>query len=168
MDHEWTDLEERIIFEDLYEQYKANIFLYAYHSMALSGEAAQDVTSEAFLKLLEIWKNFEPKTAPAALAWLRRTVQYLAYNRKRRDLRLPTVSLQEVRDCEAVAVDSPGSYEEHLRRIRGALSPEDYRLFEEIVIEQKNLRQIAERMNVTPGAVKTRWFRLRKKIQKIL
>ena len=81
MTNETTPCQEQITFDELYQNQSKNIFLYAYYSMKLSEEDAKDVMHEAFLLLLEIWLDFEPKIYPAAIVWLRTTIQNLVYDK---------------------------------------------------------------------------------------
>ena len=169
MNNECVSGEDQISFEDLYMNYETDIFLYAHHSMNLSEEEAHDVKNEAFLTLLKVWRDFKPKTYPSAVSFLRKTVQFLSYNLKRKELRLPKVSFQEIKD-EKAQEDMMASvtYEERMKHIKSKLTPEECQLFEDIVIHRCDRKQIAQKMGITTNALKVRWHRVRNKIKKIL
>jgi len=169
MNNECVSGEDQISFEDLYMNYETDIFLYAHHFMNLSEEEAHDVKNEAFLALLKVWRDFKPKTYLSAVSFLRKTVQFLSYNLKRKEQRLSTVSFQEIKDDEA-QTDMMVSltYEEHMKHIKSKLTPEEYQLFEDIVIHRCGRKQIAQKMGITTNTLKVRWHRLKNKIKEIL
>lgn len=169
MNNECVSGEDQISFEDLYMNYETDIFLYAHHSMNLSEEEAHDVKNEAFLTLLKVWRDFKPKTYPSAVSFLRKTVQFLSYNLKRKELRLPQVSFQEIKDEEArgIIMDSI-TYEDHIKQIKSELTPEEYQLFEDILIHRRDKKKLAAKMGISTNTLKVRWHRVRNKIKKIL
>ena len=169
MNNECVSGEDQISFEDLYMNYETDIFLYAHHSMNLSEEEAHDVKNEAFLTLLKVWRDFKPKTYPSAVSFLRKTVQFLSYNLKRKELRLPQVSFQEIKDEEArgIIMDSI-AYEDHIKQIKSELTPEEYQLFEDILIHRRDKKKLAAKMGISTNTLKVRWHRVRNKIKKIL
>ena len=169
MNNNCANGEDWITFEDLYRNYKTDIFLYAHHSMNLSEEEAHDVKNEAFLTLLKVWRDFKPKTYPSAVSFLRKTVQFLSYNLKRKEQHLSTVSFQEIKDEEArgTIMDSI-TYEDHIKQIKSELTPEEYQLFEDILIHRRDKKKLAAKMGISANALKVRWHRVRNKIKKIL
>ncbi len=169
MNQHQTTTEEHISFEELYRRHATDLFLYVFHTLNHPKEVAEDITSEAFISLFEKWDEFKPKHYPAMVAYLRKTVRFLSYNYNRKEQHLPTVSLDEISD-QGYRFDPLGDsiYEEHLKRIRQYTTSEEYQLFEDIVIRNYPLKKIAVSMNVSVGALKVRWFRLKKKLQHLI
>ena len=54
------------------------------------------------------------------------------------------------------------------RTIRDTLSPAEYQLFRQATDEGRSWREIAQLTGQTPGALKTRWWRIRKRLKRVL
>lgn len=54
------------------------------------------------------------------------------------------------------------------RTICDSLSPAEYRLFRQAVWEGRSWQELADLTGATPGALKTRWWRLRKRLKHTL
>lgn len=173
MNHQTIDRQNRLCFEDVYKTYNDAILVYAKHTMALSEEEAEDVVSEAFLKLFEIWRDFEWESCSSVLYWLKKTVRFLTYSKRKREKHLPTVSFEEIDEADidvemqAAFIDE-NAYREKLQKIKNNLSAEEYRLFEEIVLKRRDILQIAEKENININTLYSQWRRLRMKIKKFL
>ena len=120
---------ENITFERLYEKYYTDIVLSVQYANRLSADEAEDITTEAFVRLLEIWRDFEPKAVLTALVWLRKTACNLTYNRNRKKERLPTVSIEEIAEPADRPSHSddlePYRYEAYLDQIKRSLTREE-------------------------------------------
>lgn len=160
---------DEITFEELYKKYSPDLFLYVFHTLNHSNEVAEDITSETFTILFEKWENFNPKSYPVLISWLRKTARFLSYNSNRKEQHLSTVPLDNIIN-NGNAIDPVGEYiyKEDLLRIKQNLTDEEYQLFENIVIRNYSIKQIAPTMNITSGTLKVRWFRLKKKIRELL
>ena len=161
--------QEDISFTEFYKNYKKDFFYYTNRVIGISECEVEDVIGEAFLLLFESWEHIENKTPLALTGWMRKTVRYLIYNQNRRNQKLSTVSMEEIRDIQTQFSDmEQETYEELLTRIQSNLASDEYRLFVQIVVLCKSFPKIAKEMNVTTDALYVRWFRLRKKIQGFL
>lgn len=161
--------QEDISFTEFYKNYKKDFFYYTNSVIGISECEVEDVIGEAFLLLFESWEHIENKTPLALTVWMRKTVRYLIYNQNRRNQKLSTVSMEEIRDIQTQFSDmEQETYEELLTRIQSNLASDEYRLFVQIVVLRKSFPKIAKEMNVTTDALYVRWFRLRKKIQGFL
>ncbi|MBR6744569.1 MAG: sigma-70 family RNA polymerase sigma factor [Clostridia bacterium] len=160
-------------FEDIYIKYRDHIILYVKRQMHLSDEDAKDITTDAFLTLLKTWQDFEPKTEQAAVIWLKKTARFLTYNHNRKQSRLPTVSLGAMFDVP-MDIDIPNMcaekelYEKMMQKIKDQLSAEEYQLFEDIIMKECDIVQIAQKKNINVNTLYSRWRRLQKKIQHFL
>lgn len=169
MNNNSINSQEELTFEQLYRQYYADILLYARYSLNNPEETAKDITSDAFTKLLGKWSDFNPKTSSALIAWLRKTARFLTYNHNRKEQKLPTIPLEDITDHEDQTTSiETCTYEEHIKHIKNELTEEEFHLFEQIVIYNRTISQIAEKMNISSNTLKVRWFRLKKKIRQIL
>lgn len=177
MNHQTIDRQKRLCFEEVYKKYKHAVLVYAKRNMALSETDAEDVVSEAFLKLFEIWQDFESETYSVVLFWLMKTIRFLTYSKRKREMRMPTVSFEEIGnddidieieiEMQSFFIDE-SVYREKLQRIKSNLSAEEYRLFEEIVLKRRDILRIAEKENININTLYSQWRRLRMKIKKIL
>ncbi len=160
-------------FEDIYTRYRDDILLYAKKCMHLSDEDAKDITNDAFLALLKIWQNFEPKTERAAVIWLRKTVRFLTYNNNRKQSRLLTISLGAISDI-SMNIDIPNMcankdmYEKMMQKIKNKLSAAEYQLFEDVILKGGDIVRIAQEKNININTLYSRWRRLQKKIKQFL
>lgn len=162
---------DRKRFEEVYKKYRDDIFLYAKQYMRLSDEDAEDITGVAFLELLKIWPCFDPKTDQAVFAWLRKTAQFLTYNKNKKNSKLPTVPLEIISNI-SVNTDIPETlaekdlYEKMMQKIKNDLNSEEYQLFEDIIVKGRNITLIAKEKNINVNTLNSRWLRLQKKIRK--
>ena len=160
-------------FEDIYIKYRDHIILYVKRQMHLSDEDAKDITNDAFLALLNIWQDFEPKTERAAVIWLRKTAYFLTCNHNRKQSRLPTISLREIGDI-TMNLDIPNmcankdTYEKMMQKIKNKLSAEEYQLFEDIIVKEGDIVRIAQEQKININTLYSRWRRLQKKIKQFL
>ena len=169
MNNNFIPSQNEITFEEVYKKYSPDIFLYAFHTLNQSKESAEDITNETFTILWEKWENFNPKTYPVLLSWLRKTALFLAYNSNRKAQKLSTVPIDDIKNHEN-ASDPLGEYiyQEDLQRIQEGLTAEEYLLFEKIVVYNQSIKRIAPEMNLAPRSLSVRWFRLKSKLRKIL
>lgn len=169
MNNNFIPSQNEITFEEVYKKYSPDILLYVFHTLNQSQESAEDITSEAFTILWEKWDNFNPKTYPVLLVWLRKTALFLAYNSNRKAQKLSTVPMDYIQNLENSS-DPFGEYvyQEDLQRIREKLTAEEYLLFENIVVYNQSIKRIAAEMDLASRHLSVRWFRLKSKIRKIL
>ncbi len=173
MNRNTMDLEKQILFEIVYKKYSQAICNYAQYTLCLSKQEAEDITSEAFLTLLQSWENVEKTTYPALFAWLRTAVRFLIQKKNQKEQKLSLLSFDEISDVAAdtdlqASFMERSEYHEKLQLIRDNLNVDEYQLFEEIVIKQSEFLQVAKKQNVNVDTLYVRWHRLRKKIQIIL
>lgn len=155
-----------ITFEELYRKYYPDLFLYIHCKLNHPKEVAEDIASEAFALLFAKWESFNPKYYPALITWLRKASLFISYDLNRKAQQLPTIPLEDMMDNENITDHL--LYHEDIRRLQQNLTPEEYQLFENIVIYNRSIKQIAPTLNVSPGTLKVRWFRLKHKIRQIL
>jgi RNA polymerase sigma-70 factor, ECF subfamily len=153
---------EAMAIEQLYDLYADRVYRYL-HARVGDGEAAADLTTEVFLRVIEHVGRFRlNRDRPAASfsAWLYRIAANLVTDHRRAQRRHPTVDLDDELELPAHEPDPQRAVErrEEARRLADALEAltEDQRL---VVIgkfaeEMSNL-QIAALLGKTEGAVES-------------
>ena len=107
-----------LIFEDLVREHQAMVFSLALHFLgdrAAAEESAQDV-------FLQLHRHLEDmQSAEHVVFWLRRVTVNRCISEARRRGRRPEISLDEVEEPEAPAVDCDPLADEQLRKIVASL-----------------------------------------------
>lgn len=161
-----TDADERLLvdaaqrdpsrFADLYDRYFHHVYAFIV-SRVRDRDAAEDLTADTFQKALAGLAKYEPRGAPFG-AWLRRIAANAVFDRRARDARevVDSGSLPET----AVGPDVDRA-DEHARLFRmvDALPPDQQAVIVERFVEQRSIRETAERLGKTEGAVKQLQFR---------
>jgi RNA polymerase sigma-70 factor, ECF subfamily len=146
-------------FAELYESNFERV--YAYVSRRLSDrEAAQDVTSEVFHQALANLDRFEWRGVPF-VAWLLRIASNAIADHWRCTSREQPMSHENGPASYPV---NPASIEEVERRallfrLVGTLPPDQRRVIEMRFAEEKGIREIAQALNRSEGAIKQLQFR---------
>ena len=160
--------EIEISFDQLFEEYYDPIFRFCYHKLNNKSEA-EDITSEVFTSLFSIWNTFSPKTYPVLISWLYKAAQNKVYNQNRKDVKIATITLEEISDSEEYTfTPETQTYDDYLQEISSILSQTEYLIFENIFILQKSIDETASDLKMKRNTVKVTLYRLRHKIKKIL
>lgn len=147
---------DRTRFADLYEEYFELVYSYIARR-TLNRAEAEDLTAEVFRKALEHLPRFKWTGAPFA-AWLYRIGSNLIADRAKR-------SSREVNEDSAPgAVSAPADFEgtERMARIFrmvGELAEDQRSVIVMRFAEEKSIREIAEALGRSEGAVKQLQFR---------
>lgn len=163
-----------ISFDTFYIQYYSAMVSYCCHSFGLTGPDAEDAVGEAFTRLWSRWESIDPRTLPVLLAWIRKTVRNLSYDRNREIARKKTVELGEwiageEADPSACLIEDivfgEQLYQGYLEQIRNKLSPRQRLLFDCIVIRKMDIPAAAKLLNRKEHSVRVALYRLRKKLK---
>ena len=144
-------------FADLYEKYF--YLVYAYTARRVGNRAmAEDLTSEVFQKAIEYLPKFVWRGVPFG-AWLLRIATNIVADRTRQAARHQELPDQE--DATEISQFSLEEVEERAAIFRSVERlPEDQRLvIVQRFAEEKSIREIAEAMGRSEGAVKQLQFR---------
>jgi RNA polymerase sigma-70 factor, ECF subfamily len=146
-------------FADLYEGNFERVYAYVSRRLA-DREAAQDVTSEVFHQALANLDRFEWRGVPFA-AWLLRIASNAVADYWRRISRERPMS--DADGPESFPVN-PANIEEVERRallfrLVNTLPPDQRRVIEMRFAEEKGIREIAQALNRSEGAIKQLQFR---------
>ena len=143
---------DRRLFAELYELYFERV--YAFIGRRVRDRAqVQDLTSDVFRKALESLDRFEWRGAPFA-TWLFRIASNAIIDHRRRTAReIGDAQIEEKADPK---VASAATVEERavLYRLVRELPPDQRRVIEMRFAEEKAIREVAQEMGRTEGAVK--------------
>lgn len=141
-------------FAELYENYFERVYVYVLRRTA-SRQEAEDVTSDVFHQALANIGKFEWRGAPFS-AWLLRIAANATadrWRRQRREQGNPSKEAGEEFDYEASGEQA------RLFRLVKELPAEQRRVIEMRFAEEKGIREIAQAIGKTEGAVKQLQFR---------
>jgi RNA polymerase sigma-70 factor (ECF subfamily) len=154
---------------EIYDRYAESIYRYLYRYL---GDAAQaeDLTSEVFLKLLEV---IGTRRAPREQlqGWLYRVAHNLAMDRFRRRSRRPMVALNEelVADSDLPSITVEKRMDQQKLRVAiGQLTSDQQQVILLRFGEGFKVAEVAELMGKSQGAVKILQHRAIKRLRKLL
>jgi RNA polymerase sigma-70 factor (ECF subfamily) len=154
---------------EIYDRYAESIYRYLYRYL---GDAAQaeDLTSEVFLKLLEVTGT---RRAPREQlqGWLYRVAHNLAMDRFRRQARRPNLALNEelVADSDLPSITVEKRMDrQRLRVAIGQLTSAQQQVILLRFAEGFKVAEVAELMGKSQGAVKILQHRAVKRLRKLL
>jgi RNA polymerase sigma-70 factor, ECF subfamily len=149
-------------FAELYELHFHRVYAYVVKRVH-SREEAEDLTSEVFRHALAKIKKFEWRGVPFS-AWLIRIAANVVTDRWRRVQHQDDQSLpEELADTAAHRADMEQSAE--IFQLVEGLPPDQKRVVQLRFVEQKSIREIAEQIGRTEGAVKQLQFRALQKLR---
>jgi RNA polymerase sigma-70 factor, ECF subfamily len=141
-------------FADLYEHHFDRIYAFIARRVRDRYEA-QDLTSEVFHQALANIKRYTYRGVPFS-AWLFRIASNAIVDRSRRMNRERDVLLQQ--ESEDIQLQDSENHARLFQTVNG-LPADQRRVIEMRFAEQKSIREIAEEMNRTEGAIKQLQFR---------
>jgi RNA polymerase sigma-70 factor, ECF subfamily len=148
-------------FADLYENYFELVYAYVARRVR-SRHEAEDLTAEVFHKALRSLPRFKWTGAPFA-AWLFRIASNMIADRAKRAAREQSVALDE--DLATAAAGEPQSNVEeverqaHMFRLVDELAEDQRRVVIMRFAQEKSIREIAQTLGRSEGAVKQLQFR---------
>ena len=165
-----SDADERLLVEAakrdparFAELYQRNVYqVYAYVSRRVSTrEEAEDVTSDVFHHALKNLKSFEWRGAPFA-AWLIRIAAHRIIDRYRSTAReMGNPITEDPKDASMEEIEERAALFQLVKRL-----PEDQRRVVMLrFVEEKSIREIAQELRRSEGAVKQLQFRALEKLR---
>jgi RNA polymerase sigma factor (sigma-70 family) len=125
--------------------------------------AAQDLANETFFRIFSKARTFEPKKAFRPWFFTVALNVWRAWQRRRRPPEVPLQALPE--RAEEQATSPSASAEEQAARLLERLSDIDREILVLRHYEGLQLKEIARRLGLSPGAVYTRLFRALEKLR---
>ncbi len=167
--------EHEQIFNNIYNSYYKKIYAFCVIRLDGNTEEANEIAEEAFFTLSVKWDSLNSHSEAALASWVYSAAKNLIHNHRRSVWRNNSryVSLEEYIEYGKDVADNTSpfdqiTYETYINKIREELSAEEWKLFNYVVIEEYSILEISLILDMKFNAVKTRWHRLRKKLQKIL
>lgn len=165
-----NDADERLLVEAakrdparFAELYQRNVYqVYAYVSRRVqTREEAEDITSDVFHHALEHLPTFEWRGAPFA-AWLIRIASHRVVDRWRHTSRETANAIaDDPQDLRAEDIEQRAALSQLVKRL-----PEDQRRVVVLrFVEDKSIREIAQELGRSEGAVKQLQFRAMEKLR---
>jgi len=153
-------------FVELYELYNRRIYLFALKRMSDQADA-EDVTQEVFLQVFRGMAQFEGRSS--LLTWMFGIAHNQICRRyRKRNAKIQSLESEEVSALESgeTPADQRADFVRILRNCSRVLEekvPEQQReAFELRYLENKSMREIAQKMGKSPQAVKISLFRTRR------
>lgn len=162
-----TDKEKFI--ETLFREEYQKLLLYA-KAVTADPERSEDIVQDTFHEALRKREALLHHENPQG--WLMQTLKYKiqSSNRARERYLHRFLSLQEDQgtwDRELQRLEEePENEQSILRRIREALTPEEYSLLKALVLEQRSHLQVAREWNISVWTSQKRLERIREKLEK--
>lgn len=141
-------------FAELYENHFDRVYAFIVRRVRDRYEA-QDLTSEVFHQALANLNRYNWRGVPFA-AWLFRIASNAIVDRSRRVNRERDILMQQ--DPEDISLQESESYARLFQSV-GGLPPDQRRVIVLRFAQQKSIREIAEEMKRTEGAIKQLQFR---------
>jgi RNA polymerase sigma-70 factor (ECF subfamily) len=161
-----ADVDERFLVEaaqrdparfgDLYDRHFDRVYAFV-ASRVRDRDAAEDVTADVFQKALASLPSYQWRGAPFG-AWLIRIAANAIVDRHKRDAR-EVVDSDSLPDPGAAPDLDRFDLRARLFRLVGELPADQHTVIVERFVEQRSIREIAERLGKTEGAVKQLQFR---------
>lgn len=176
--------QDRARFVDVYEEYFELVYAYVAHRTR-GRDDIEDLTADVFRKALENLSRFKWTGAPFG-AWLLRIASNLIADRAKRAARelgssprvsksvnMPTLTVglpphsQSTRQAQQTELEEAES-RAHLFRLVDSLSGDQRRVVVMRFAEERSIREIADELGCSEGAVKQLQFRALENLRKIL
>jgi|SRR5579864_7727210 len=152
-------------FGDLYELHFERVYAFVARRVR-ERDKAEDLTSEVFHRALAGLPAFEWRGAPFS-AWLIRIAANLVIDHAQRAAR-ETPARKDDPEPSTKAEQEELEARARLFRMVGQLPSEQRRVIYERFVEQRSIREIAQQLGRTEGAVKQLQFRALQKLRKRL
>lgn len=146
-------------FAELYDGHFHRIYAYVWRRVGSRAEA-EDITSETFHQALQNLPRFEWRGVPFA-AWLYRIASNAIsdhYRREARQKELPSELAEGESSRESEAADEADRRAQVFRGV-AALPPDQRRVIQLRFAEEKSIREVADALGRSEGAVKQLQFR---------
>ena len=153
-------------FESEFGKYYNMVFRYCMRLTGRNQYDAEDLTSDVFHLFYLMQNRLEFESPTALTAWLYQTARNLRMKTVRHAMRKPPdIDETDLFSNQFDGVKEEQQYQEYIGKIERILSGRDLALFRTIVIERLPYPEAAEQLGLSEQNLRTRWFRLRKKIR---
>lgn len=156
--------EQAVFFESFYQEHFKELVAYAYRFLG-NWDLAKDATQEAFL--IGIKKVDQFCSSPNHVGWIKNVIRKTASNMNHtRKNHARIVIPLETTSTPPSAWDHYSGIDSIAVHCAEILSPEEYSLFEQIVINKESYVKIAKALHILEWACRKRIQRILKKLRK--
>lgn len=148
-----------------------NIFMSYCRSRGQPYADSDEIVSEAFARLWSKWDERSGAGEALNKKWMYNAIGYIILERQRRpENQHRSENLDDFAELlsDGGEIDELVNYKELVGTIEKALSGSDRELFRLVYIKRANYPEIAEQLNISSQALRTRISRLKDRIEKIL
>lgn len=153
------------IYDELFHEYYQSIFKYCL-TIVLDEHVADEIAHEAYVRLWNRWDERVSYDPNLNKGWLIRAVEYIIKEKNRQEITHDIDEIVELvgNDNETAAKNEQMQYEYYIKKVRAYLKPRDQELFDLWVIDELTYPEIAERLKIKEGSVRSRISRIRKRL----
>lgn len=149
--------------EELYEKYYRELLAFGTR-MCGSRESAEDLIQETFIKALINAATVENLSPSQQRAWLYRSFKNLFIDRYRRAV----LEAEHVEACVSTGFEDSTLAAIEEARLLQRIEPLDREIFELRYVEGYSSGEIAQMLHLSPGTIRSRLSRCRKRLKKEL
>lgn len=158
-----TETDPHIGFTEMLQQYKGTLMgVCLYYARE---EDIDDLYQEMACALWEAWQRYKKKSS--LRTWVTSVAVNVAMNYTRDKEKQPRMVPIDPAIAEMLADEATDLRYQRLYRLVDMLKEEDDRKLMLLYLDRYSLREIAELMNISEGAAKTRLFRIREKLKEL-
>lgn len=168
--------QQQMTFDDIYRMKYKLICQYIEQNIRYDADSTEDIANEVFMLLYKKWDTIVLKTEVSLTAWLYHTAEFYMLSHRKKILRRSKVVVWE--DIEEMHIKDDmdfidtmlrdEDYRDLLKRIRMALSEQEWELFEAIYIKKEGSVNITQRLDVTSGKLYALRRRIKNKVKKMI
>ncbi len=161
------ELKAKTEFDASYELYGESIFNFCMSRLSCDVEASEDCTQEVFLVYYKRLLKGESFEYPRAFLYKTAVNMIKRTRLKQEKQRVNETELDDRLNLSdsGFGVESEISYEQIVSRINAMLNENELQLFTMFFIENIKVKDISEKLGITPGTCSTRLSRLRDKVK---
>ncbi len=161
-----------ISFECAYEKYCNMLISNCCFMGVKNRHDAEEIVDDIFTLLYVKWNSFESHAEPVILKWLNITLRNITYNYVRGKNRRARMIAEAEREAvllraEKKKAGSDEEYEKLIEKLHEKMNENEALLFDCVINKDMTLKDVSVLTEENINTVKSRWLRLRKKLEKL-
>ncbi len=168
-------MKEQEFFEQIYQEHFPAIYALIQSRLHVDHQAAEDITSDVFLKLQLKWDSISPRSPAVIATWLYRAAENTILDYIKKTSRRPIIAVEpetgfEFSDHGAEAEKTIGDLDCQflLDQIKTILTPRDWDLFLAIYVFELPRDELLKKFHLKANQFYLRKLRIREKLRKNL
>lgn len=164
---------QEISFETAYMKY-CNVLISNCNAYGVQNRHdAEEIVDDIFALLYTKWNTLESHAEAVVLKWLHSTLKNTAYNYVRKRNRQLKMFAEAERDASLLRAEKEHTYSDEeyrqlIETLYKTMNESEITLFECVVNENMTLSTVSVLTEENINTVKSRWLRLRKKLEKLV